>query len=242
MTGPLEVEPEVLEELQRRGVSSVYHFTPARNLPHILRDERLRSVDDLDEDVRAFYANTDPNRFDGHTDKISCSLEFPNAWYLRRTVGKDKAINYPDWVILELEPEVAAIPGALFCYRNAAAANGRLLQPGATALISCYAYSVIGAQDRTYTRGPRHNPAAPTDGQAEVMVPGPIPLSSVRTVIHSSASLAAQEWARLERLGRNPAVVDWASSPKLFDAYAVTSAAQNGSLIEVTPWVFGGTP
>jgi hypothetical protein len=230
----------VVEVLQRRGVTRLLHFTPARNLPHILRDRRLRAVKELAEDVRAVYANTDPQRLDGQTDKISCSIEFPNGWYLRRVKGK--TVNYPDWVYLVLDPLVAARPGALFCYRNAASGYGDRLKAGQSGLEECYAPSVVGAYDRTYRRGPHHSPAAPTDAQAEVLVPGPIDLSHIRAIIHPSPAHAAQEWARLGRLGLDPSVVEWASSPTLFDANATSNAAQSGGVIEITSWVFGGTP
>lgn len=240
MTPPLITDPAVAAALRARGVTRLLHFTPARNLPHILGDQRLRAVQELTEDVRAVYAATDPHRLDGHPDKISCSIEYPNAFYLDRVKHKESARNYPDWVFLVLDPLLAATPSALFCARNAAAAGGALLQPGTAGLQACYAPAVPGAYGRTYRRGPHHDPAAPTDAQAEVLVPGPIDLTSVRMIVGPTGEHVAEERARLERVGLDPDVVPWGVAPQLFSAQGASNTARFGGTITISPWANGG--
>ncbi|MGY1608734.1 DarT ssDNA thymidine ADP-ribosyltransferase family protein [Geodermatophilus sp. SYSU D00700] len=240
MTPPPTTDPDVAAALRARGVTRLLHFTPARNLPHILGDQRLRAVQELTSDVRAVYAHTDPHRLDGHPDKISCSIEYPNAFYLGRVRDQGPALNYPDWVFLVLDPLVAATPGALFCARNAAAAGGRLLQPGSAGLAACYAPAVPGARGRTYRRGPRHDPAAPTDAQAEVLVPGPIDLTAVRMIVGPTGEHVAQERARLTQVGLDPDVVPWGVGAPLFSAQEASDAARFGGTLTISPWANGG--
>jgi ssDNA thymidine ADP-ribosyltransferase, DarT len=232
----LSLDQSVLAALRRLGVARLTHFTPARNLPHILHDRALRSVEEMAEDVRAAYVATDPDRYDGHSDKISCSLQYPNAYYFRKARERPVALNYPDWACLLLDPSLAARPGTQFCPRNASYGCGSLLAPGAEGLLACYAERVAGSGDVYYDRGPRHDPGSPTDVQAEVLVPAPIPLSHVQAVVLPSAQHVRQERARLRRLQLDPDAVTWVVSAGLFRVPSVVAAVRTGSAILETPW------
>lgn len=72
------------EEATRRNITRLCHLTPFRNLLHIASGSGLRSVADLSNDERAVFDQQDLERYDNHPDHISCSIEYPNVWYLRR--------------------------------------------------------------------------------------------------------------------------------------------------------------
>jgi len=233
---------EMQAELTSMPLTRITHFTPARNLPHIMSDRMLRSVKDLAEDVRACYTSTDLRRLDGYQDRISCSLEYPNAYYYTQAASKPEAANYSDWVCLLLDKQVAAADGALFCPRNAAAYDA-VCVPGVEGIRGCYLPAVLGAGGRTWTRGSRHSPACPTDVQAEALIPGPIPLSAVRAIAVPSQQAAVQEHSRLDQLGLPaPAFISWIISPGMFNRNAVSNAVRFSMAIDETIWAPSTSP
>jgi hypothetical protein len=231
-----ELDAAVAARLAVMPLARLAHFTPSRNLPHIVADERLRSTRELASDVRACYAQTDLDRLDGYPDKICCSLQYPNGFYFAHAKSKRAFTNYPDWVCLLIDKSVAATRGTLFCARNAAASSAGCL-PGVLGLESCYAESVIGQGGHTWRRGARHDPASPTDVQAEVLVTSPIPLSAVSAIVVPTEEAAEQENARLVQLGLAPPQhIQWRISPGMFDKYKIAAAVCNSNYFTEAPW------
>lgn len=216
-----------------RQVTRVTHFTSARNLAHILRDDGgIRGTKSLKEDDRRLFNPTDLARLDGYTDHVCCSIEYPNAWYFRK-VRKDEVL-FPDWVVLLLDVELLHQPNVLFSPRNAAAERGAWLKPGPDAFEALYAPRVLGSGGRTYTRGASHLPPVPTDQQAEVLIPAPISHSAIRAVAVRDLEHAATETARLEQLSvRVPPLV---VAPTFFDADALDVAIRTGVRPPETPY------
>jgi hypothetical protein len=229
------IDPHVAAALAARPLSRLTHFTPARNLSHIVENGALRSVKDLSADVRACYTPTDRRRLDGQPDKVCCSLEYPNVFYFDHAKSGQEATNYPDWVCLILDKAVASYVGTQFCTRNAAANVAKI--PGVTGLEACYADAVTGQGRRIRERGPRHNPACPTDVQAEVLVPAPIPVSDVRGIVFPSEPAAQEEHGRLDRFNLLPPPhIEWLVSPGFFSRATVTSAVQRGLTVSLVRW------
>lgn len=226
---------DVLGALGKLGVSRLAHFTPARNLPNILSDRELRSVRDMRNDPRAAYAVTDPERYDGHPDKISCSFEFPNVFYLKQAKAKSAAINYPNWACFLLRSEAAAVVGTLFCRRNASYGGGSLLVPGVSGLLTCFALEVLGTGG-TYRRGSSHCRGAATDVQAEILIPGPISLSLVTAIVLPTEEHVVEERGRLSRLGVDADEVRWIVCEGMFDPHAVTRAVREGHSLNERVW------
>lgn len=222
--------------LVARGVSRLTHFTASRNLYNIFKDKCLRSTAEMTADPSATFASTDPERLDGHPDKISCSVQYPNVFYLNKARVRPEARNYPDWVCLLLAPKVAAEPGVLFSYRNASAGYGAHAKPGLEGLSACYEQQVQGAYNRTYVRGPHHQIRCPTDVQAEVLVPGQIPMSSILAIAMPSDALVKQERGRLQLFGYPLDTVEWIVSPGLFETGQITAAVQRGHAILERPF------
>ena len=219
------------EALGRYGVTRLAHFTPSLNLRHIIEDGRITSSRDLAENAPEYFSPTDRERFDGHPDKICCTFQYPNAYYLDQARRRPEYTNYPDWVCVLLSPVLVARPGALFSPRNAAAGRGSHLRAGLEGLESCFAERVGG-----YTRKHRHLAGAATDLQAEVLVPGPINTSFITAVVVSGAEQAAQEFSRLRMFGLRPERFVWTVSPELFDKNELRRRIHEGVPIVPAPW------
>ena len=213
-------ETAIRHEARARGITRLCHFTPSRNLAHILASGRIQPRAQVPLDV---LNPTDEWRLDGRLDYVSCSLEFPNAWFFR--IAREREETFRDWVILLVRPDSLWAPGTLFCPRNAAA-GGAL--PGADAFIALFDSVVRGAYGKPFCRAPRHLEAAPTDDQAEVLVPGSIPTSHVLSVAVGSLEQAALEIGRLQDAGVWEPGLRFAVSPGLFDARGLSAAIRQG--------------
>jgi hypothetical protein len=221
--------------LAAHGITRLCHFTPSRNLGHILATgEGLLSSRQLAASERAIFNPTDLERLDGYPDHICCSIEYPNAWYLDRARAKE--VLFRDWVVLFLVPELLAGPGTLFCPRNAAAGFGLYIRAGIEAFESLYAETVCGSGGRQYTRGGAHLPAVPTDQQAEVLVPDRIAIADILGVAVSSDTQVRQEVVRLELLGVDPRSVNFAVAPALFRKYDLDRHIKAGVKPPEIPW------
>ncbi len=82
---------DIRDDVVRRGITRLCHFTPERNLVHILTDDagvdaRLR----LDQESDRPFTPTDTVRLDGYVNHISCSIEYPNLWYLVQAMQRDQ--------------------------------------------------------------------------------------------------------------------------------------------------------
>ena len=225
----------IQEDVIKRGITRLCHFTPSRSLSHILAGGTgiLPSRLLKDED-RLLYNPTDLQRLDGHAGHICCSIEYPNAWYLDR--AKRGEILFCDWVVIFVDPAVLASQETLFCPRNAAAGYGAYIAAGYDAYERMFAQRVSGAQGAVRSRTPLHLPCSPTDDQAEVLVPDSISLESIMAIGVSSQEQAKMERVRLAILGIDVANFKFVVSPTLFDKYALSSSIRAGRRPSETLW------
>lgn len=219
--------PALSAALTERAVSRLTHFTSSRNLPRIIQAGGILPTAEL---VRRGVAHvvTDPERFDGQLEHICCNVEFPNMYYFHKANTRDEYVNYSDWVVFLLAPEVAARPEVLFSPVNAALGSGRYLASGLEAYLAQYADSVNGR-----LRARQHNRASPTDVQAEVLVPGVIPLSEVRGIVVQNEETLRREHARLDQLGIDDGALTWYVAADMFKKNAVTDAVRGARTIEL---------
>lgn len=210
------------------------HFTPAKNLPHILRDGLLRSSQDLARNASWVFAPTDQERFDAHPDHLCCSIEYPNAYYRERARTRAEYRNFRDWVHLVLDRNLVATPGALFSGGNAAKGGGAHLSMGAGALRSLWSNP---SRPGGYPRRATHLPASPTDLQAEVLVPGPVPISAVLAVITESPEVAHKQFRLLQRIGLPAEALQWGVAPALYHPSALTGYVHRGERPREEPWM-----
>lgn len=214
------------ENARSRGVTRLVHFTPARNLPHIIDDAALRPVVDLRADRRAWFTATDLERYDEHPEMTCCSIEYPNAYYLRQARMRPNARVYPDWAALLLSVDLLDRPGALVSPRNAAA--GTAMTATDASFNAIYAPVVVGRQ--RYVRGPHHLDAVPTDLQAEVLIPNDISLSQVCGLLFPTEVMCRTVRANLRQVTRDPpAHWTWGSSPEAFDPDALRRCVHGGT-------------
>lgn len=211
--------------VEQRGVTRLCHFTPARNLAHILADQiGVLASHRLEADERAVFNPTDLERLDGHRGHICCSIEYPNSWYFEKARTKERL--FPHWVVLLLSPELLLLPDTKFCARNAAAAGGALIGSGLKGFDAMYAEAVAGARGRVYRRSATRPEAVPTDDQAEVLIPDVIPLSKLLAVAVRDRGQALLEQERLRQLNlRVPRLV---VAPMFYDAGRLSTLVAAG--------------
>lgn len=224
------IDPAVAAAIQARGITELTHFTPSRNVPRIIEAGQIQSTAALKR-VGAVFESTDPERIDNHEDHISCNFVLPNTYYFSIARNKSNARNYPDWVLFLIDPEQAAREGTLFCPVNGAKAGGRFAEPGVTGLERMFEHQV----DR-WSRGARHRRSSPTDVQAEVHVPGPIPLNAITAAIVPTEEALHTELAILDQLGiANP--FSWWISEDTFNRNRVAAAVRESTPVRSSgPW------
>ena len=214
---------------KRRGITRICHFTPSRNLAHIALDPRgVLASAHLSDDERSVFNPTDDKRFDGHTEYVCCSIQYPNAWYF--STARDKEPMFKDWVVLLVHARCLWKPGTKFCPRNAAAEHGALVREGPAAFDSLFAQTVEGR--RTYTRKPRQPNFLPTDQQAEVLVPDHIDRNDVLGVAVHSEIQARNELSRLKILAGQPPPFPWVIAPAFYDPSRLRSLLLAGDIPE----------
>ena len=232
---------EVRREVERRGITRLCHLTPLRNLVHIATGDGLLSTAQLSGSDRQVFNQQDLARLDGHPDHISCSIEFPNAWYMRQrrraALGAERL--FLDWVCVCIESHHLWRDDTLFCPRNAAAVGGRLVSGGIGAFRSLYAEEVEGAGGKTFARGAERDPACPTDDQAEVLVYRRIPLDDVQQIVVSDESQAKRTFVGLEQLGVPVDRFSYVICPEFFQPHVLSGLLARGMRPAETDWDHG---
>jgi len=188
-------------EAERRGISRLTHFTPLRNLVHIATsDDGLLSTKALTDEERSAFNPQDLERLDGFPDHISCSIEHPNAYYLRRkrTEARGEERIFPDWVCLLIAPGHLWRDSTLLCPHNAAGRCGVNVGSGIECFKSLFAANVDAPQG-VWTRA-RQPACCPTDAQAEVLVHRQIPPTDILGIAVESEAQAGDTYARLLQL------------------------------------------
>jgi hypothetical protein len=105
-----EVNSEIVSEntFDYKNIKSLYHFTPIKNIPNILRFGLL-SRDQCEKWENMVFYNlcsifTDPNRYDRRKDYISCSINKPFWGMLQRKRMRKK--DFGGIAILKIKKEI----------------------------------------------------------------------------------------------------------------------------------------
>jgi hypothetical protein len=214
-------------EAQLRGITRLCHFTPSRNLVHIASSsDGVRSSSALRSDQSACFTATDTKRIDGYTGHISCSIEYPNGWYLSKAEALEPL--FKDWVVLFIAPHYIWHPQTRYCPRNAAADSGGQVVKSLSGFQSLFAQSIAGAYGKTNTRISRHLDCSPTDDQAEVLVGTNITLSDILGVAVRDKTQAKNEIVRLRLAGIKGNPFQFVIAPQLFDKYQLSKSIRAG--------------
>jgi hypothetical protein len=225
-----------------REISRICHLTPSRNLVHIaIGGDGLLSPQTLMEAEKREFHQQDLARLDGYRDHICCSIEYPNAWYLRsrRRSVTDEDRLFSDWVVLTIKRDYLWQDETLFCPRNAAAQGGRLVQAGAEALEALFADRVNGAYGQDYVRTAQRPRACPTDDQAEVLVRGRIAFDDVLSIVTGDEAQAKREFVRLTQLGMAPDQIKLSICPEFFEPYPLSALLRRGERPTEREWNHG---
>jgi ssDNA thymidine ADP-ribosyltransferase, DarT len=226
----------IKQEVERRRITRLCHFTPSRNLVHILTGiTGILATKKLQKDERSVFTSTDLERFDRHEEYICCSIEYPNAWYFDKAKSKDEL--FKDWVILFINPKYLWLPGTRFCPRNAASGHGRNVAEGEQAFLSMFAESVPGAYNRNFTRSNTHLACCPTDNQAEVLIPDQIGTADILAIAVPTENQAKNEVVRLSILGVPTDTFNFVIAPTLFDKQSLSDAIRSGKRPIETAWI-----
>lgn len=219
----------IRKQVEGRGITRLCHFTPSRNLPHILRSRGGLFPTQQLEELEKVFNPTDTTRWDGYRDHVCCSIQYPNGWYLRQAVGREKLFR--DWVVLLLRPSYLWMDGTKFCVTNAAYRRGELVRAGLEAFEALFADEVVGRQGTIYTRSckPAH---LPTDDQAEVLIPDHVDRDGIIGMVVSSEPQAQRESVRLKML--NLTVPRTLVAPTLFDPDELSPTLRSGRLPDET--------
>ncbi len=123
--------------------------------------------------------------------------------------------------LLLIEPHYLWEPGTAFCPYNASRHAGRDVSEGLQAFRSMFAPAVTGSGGVTRTRSASHLSASPTDDQAEVLVPGPIPLSDIQAIAVPTDAAAEELEERMRLLGLAEGIMKIVIAPELFSKYVL---------------------
>jgi hypothetical protein len=227
---------QIKQEVELRGITRLCHFTPSRNLVHILTGiTGILATKKLQKDERSVFTPTDLERFDRHEAYICCSIEYPNAWYF--DIAKSKDELFKDWVILFINPKYLWLSGTRFCPRNAASGYGRSVAGGKEAFLSMFAQSVSGAGNKTFSRSNTHLVCCPTDNQAEVLIPDQIGTADILAIAVPTETQAKNEAVRLSILGVPRDRFNFVIAPTLFDKQSLSNSIRWGKRPIEKHWI-----
>ncbi len=224
----------IQEICRRRGITRICHFTQSRNLAHIfdepygLHSTRTLKANDIPHNP------TDLERYDGRDDLVCCSIEYPNTYYFSKV--RDKERLFPDWVVLYIDQTFLWHPDTRFCPCNAAKARGKYIHKEVKGFELLFAQTSPAI---TFARKPSHLSSAPTDIQAEVLVPDPIPLDSIAGIAVQSHGQAQREIFRLSLQGillNKPVFI----APDFYDRAKISRLIQAGIRAKETSYISGG--
>ena len=220
----------IQSECQKRGIRRVCHFTQSRNMAHIFGDDFGIRPTQILKELNLPHNPTDPNRFDGRDDLISCSIEYPNAYYFN--VAKNKEPLFEDWVVLLMEPSLIWQTGALYCPCNAAKLSGSHIGNN---FLSLFQAVSIG---NNISRTPKHLPSSPTDLQSELLVPGNIPLAKIYAIAVESEEQAKKELLRMRLQGVSFDKEIYIVPDFFSNASVLATMIQRGSRVQGKPYFY----
>lgn len=196
-------------------------------LPLIVDKGEIMATERLSADDLAIYYPNDDMRLDGHKTHVSCSVQYPNAWYLKAIEAREPLFR--DWVVLLIRPEPLWWDDTLFCAVNAASSAGSFIGSGVAAFDSMFETFTPNAR---VGRGLTHLESCPTDNQAEVLVRHGIPIDLVDCVVVRDEAQADREKWRMKEFGLNPHLGIGVSG-QFFDARSLAGSIASG--VEVNP-------
>lgn len=223
MTGP-----PIQVIVRSRGIARLCHVTRSMSLPFIIGRGGLIAASQLGEEESAVCYPNDSRVPERPKTHISCSVQYPNAWYLKAIQAREPLFR--DWVILLIDPDPLWQDGTLFCPVNAATAGGAYIRGGVDAFESMFDNFPLASR---FSRGLTHLASCPTDNQAEVLVHSHIRLHLLRCIVVPDGAQARRERWRLRQLEPQPTGLGIAACSEFFDPRALARRITSG--VETNP-------
>jgi len=214
----------VARAISDRGITRLCHFTSLTALERIITDRALLDRQTLEDGDEVVDFN-DPFRHDGHRHHVCLTVQHPNVIMMDRLSANEHSQR--EFVVVCVRPSEMAREGVLFARLNAATNSGGLLAAGEDGFNQLY---IQQPGPRPIYRSTAHAPSCPTDIQAEVLIPGPIPLSSALCIVTISTEIAGFVRRVLSSAGVELPVV---AQPRFFNYSDITSAVWSGNVIEL---------
>ena len=181
--------------LKARNVTRLCHFTPLRNLTHVLSSPNGILASDA---IRSDEKNvTDTARYDGEPECVFTSIQYPNSWYLKKAIQRNPDKIFKDWVVIYIDLKILKQRKAKFSTSNASKKLGKYINDNMDEIESVFADSVPGF---ALPRPSRMLRCCPTDGQAEVLIKHNIPIEFITGFAVSDGELAARVYAMVKAL------------------------------------------
>ena len=199
------------EEISKRGIEFLIHFTPTINLYSILEHGKLMSRKNLENlDVEQFdildYAQfTDSIRYDDKSF-INLSISGPNTFLFSKFRERTKDNMTIDWCILKIEPKYIYEKETRFSVTNAASNIAKSI--GITGDLEKFKMLFANSINMPYGIRGKINLKYPTSVQAEVLVKQDIPAESIIEVCFYSKESFASAKAALSEFDTSNFVVD----------------------------------
>lgn len=209
---------EFENEITKRGIEYLIHFTPTINLLSIFEQGKILSralleqFDVFQTDIFDYVEFTDDDRFDDE-NYINLSIQHPNSFLFSRFQQKKSEHIHITWCVLKINPKYIYEKNTLFSVTNAANSHNKR-NVGVTGdfekfkkLFDNSINVVTSYNSRVITRNNIID-KYPTDEQAEVLVKNEIPLSEIIQVCFKNSNDLASAKAALSDYNTNNFVVD----------------------------------
>ena len=212
---------DIRNEISRRGITRLCHFTRLMSLEQVIGDRAILSTSALIDRGRADHRN-DSDRYDGHLDYVSCSVQYPNLYVLdsfRQRMG-----HVGPWVVVLLDPELLELPSTRFSPVNAATAGGNHVSTGFDGFDAMFQTSPPSAHPTS--RRSSHLKSCPTDHQAEVLVHRSIAAERIIGFVCE----ADEDRQHVDQLlsGWEGPLPERSKRPRFFESVYVSQCIQNG--------------
>ena len=166
----------IKQEIKKRDIRHLYHFTRASNLESILNYGILPRTTLDNNSIK--YEYNDAGRFDRCEDAVCTSIEFPNyrMFYKSRMSSPNT-----DWVVIELDSKILYESDCAFCWMNAG--DSRISSVRIEERKTCTAFKeLFDNRAGFHERDSRLNASDPTNPQAEVLIFSSIPVDYIKNI------------------------------------------------------------
>jgi len=202
---------DYIDEIKRRRIEYLIHFTPTRNLYGIYDHKKILSRAILEKldieqfDILDYIQFTDNIRYDDKTF-INLSISAPNTFLFSkfRKITKDDCTI--SWSVLKIKPKHIYEIDTLFSVTNAGSNDAKRI--GITGDYDKFKMLFADYIDIRHGRRGRLKACYTTNVQAEVLVKDCIPIESIVAVCIESQSKLAETKAALSRFDTSKFIVD----------------------------------